>query len=41
MFGEKPYFAVRISEIKKEEILVLFKEILDQLGGNMRFIVSI
>ena len=31
MFGEKPYFAVRLSEIKKEGILVLFREIMDNL----------
>ncbi len=35
MFGEKPYFGVRISEVKKEEILGLFKEILDNLTKNI------
>ncbi|MGF0110279.1 transcription-repair coupling factor [Clostridium sp. SGI.024] len=35
MFGEKPYFGVRISEVKKEDILVLFKEILDNLTKNI------
>ena len=35
MFGEKPYFGVRISEIKKEEVLILFKEILDNLTKNI------
>lgn len=35
MFGEKPYFGVRISEVKKEDILVLFKEILDNLIKNI------
>ena len=35
MFGEKPYFAVRMSEVKKEGILGLFKEILDNLTKNI------
>lgn len=35
MFGEKPYFGVRISEVKKEGILGLFKEILDSLTKNI------
>lgn len=35
MFGEKPYFGVRISEVKKEEILGLFKEIMDNLTKNI------
>ena len=35
MFGEKPYFAVRTSEIKKEGLLLLFKEILDNLTKNI------
>ena len=35
MFGEKPYFGVRISEVKKEGILGLFKEILDSLTKDI------
>ncbi|MBS5939560.1 transcription-repair coupling factor [Clostridium sartagoforme] len=35
MFGEKPYFAVRLSEIKKEGMLGLFKEMLDNLIKNI------
>lgn len=35
MFGEKPYFGIRISEVKKEGILGLFKEILDSLTKNI------
>ncbi len=35
MFGEKPYFAVRSSEIKKETILGFYKEILENLTKNM------
>ncbi|MDV4150250.1 transcription-repair coupling factor [Clostridium sp. AL.422] len=35
MFGEKPYFGVRISEVKKEGILDLFKEILNSLTKNI------
>ena len=35
MFGEKPYFGVRLSEIKKEGILGLFKEIMDNLTKNI------
>ena len=35
MFGEKPYFAVRLSEIKKEGMLGLFKEMLDNLIKNL------
>ncbi|WP_066889702.1 transcription-repair coupling factor [Clostridium nigeriense] len=35
MFGEKPYFGIRISEMKKEGILGVFKEILDGLTKNI------
>ena len=35
MFGEKPYFGVRISEVKKEGILGLFKELLDSLTKDI------
>ncbi len=35
MFGEKPYFGVRISEVKKEGILGLFKEMLDSLTKDI------
>ena len=35
MFGEKPYFGVRPSQIKREELLALFKEILDNLVENL------
>lgn len=35
MFGEKPYFAIRLSEIKKEGMLGLFKEMLENLIKNI------
>ncbi|WP_291651457.1 transcription-repair coupling factor [Clostridium sp.] len=35
MFGEKPYFAVRSSEIKKETVLGFYKEMLENLTKNM------
>ena len=35
VFGEKPYFGVRASEIKKEEVLQLFKNILEDLTENI------
>ncbi len=35
MFGEKPYFAVRFSEIKKENLLGFYKEMLENLIKNM------
>lgn len=35
MFGEKPYFAIRTTEIKKETALYLYKEILNDLTKNM------
>lgn len=34
MFGDKPYFGIRNSEIKKEGLLGLFKEILEELTKN-------
>ncbi len=36
MFGDKPYFGIRNSEVKKEGILGLFKEILDNLTKNIQ-----
>ena len=35
MFGEKPYFGIRSTEIKKESLLGMFKEILDDLTKNI------
>ncbi|GAB6168589.1 transcription-repair coupling factor [Clostridium carnis] len=35
MFGEKPYFAIRTSEVKKENILGFYKEMLDNLTKNI------
>lgn len=36
MFGDKPYFGIRNSEIKKEGLLGLFKEILEELTKNIQ-----
>lgn len=35
MFGEKPYFAIRNSEVKKEASLGFYKEMLDNITKNM------
>ena len=35
MFGEKPYFAIRTTEVKKENSLAFYKEILDYLTKDM------
>ena len=34
-FGEKPYFGIRSNDIKKDEILQLFKNILENLTKNI------
>ncbi|MBX7371019.1 transcription-repair coupling factor [Clostridium chauvoei] len=35
MFGENPYFSIKPNEIKKEQILEFYKEMLDNLIKNM------